>query len=338
MMKKIKLNTLIFELTNDCNQQCKFCYNHWKGTKEKVSAPKSSFSKTKKVLKEIFKQAEITSVSFSGGEPMLLPKIHDLALYSRFHHAFVSVLSNGTLLTDNDIESFIDLGISHLQIPILSSDASVHDSLTQHKNAWKKSIANVEKILMKKPDLFNAVLVLTKQNIACLEKSLQFYAKLGVHHVLLNRFNIGGLGRAFKNELALTHDELRWSFSVVNAFAKEHSIRFYSGVCTPICVLDPAEYPNIAFSFCNKNVSQRPITINFEGNVRFCNHSPRVLGNIFERDLQSILFKDEYDAYFNTVPDFCASCELLKLCGGGCRAASEQVYKSFSKVDPLMDI
>jgi len=337
MPLKIDLNVLIFELTNDCNHTCKFCYNYWKGGSENHPVEKASYNQARKVLKTVFRQASVKSISFSGGEPLLMPKIHDLMLYSRLHKSNVSVLTNGTLLTENSLESFCDLGVRRIQIPILSANAGTHDALTQRKGSWAWAVEAVRRVVERNPDLFNAVLVLNKQIMHELDETLLFYESLHIKSVLVNRFNIGGLGRKYKTELNLSHQELREAFGKINRFADRKTIRFYSGVCTPICVLNPVEYRNIAFSFCNKDISLRPVTINYKGEVRFCNHSPRILGNIFEKKLSKILLNDEYSTYFNTIPDYCKGCELVERCGGGCRAASEQVYNTFEKADPVLD-
>ncbi len=338
MKSKIKLNLLVFELTDACNQQCKFCYNHWKGTDSESLRIASEYSKTKKVLKKIFSQAEISSVSFSGGEPLLASRVHDLALMCRFHKSQVSILTNGTLLTNTDLNIFNQIGVNRIQIPILSSKSHIHDSLTQLLGSWTKCVEATQKILAVSPEKYNAVLVLTKQNIDDIDDTLNFYDQLGVRTVLVNRFNVGGMGRKFKSELELSHKELQESFSKINKFAVLHSIQFHSGVCTPVCVLNPMDYPNITFSFCNTDISVRPITINHQGDIRFCNHSPRVLGNIFERPLKEILVEYFQSDYFNAIPEYCSDCNLLSTCKGGCRAASEQVYDTFSKVDPVVEL
>ncbi|MDL2315444.1 radical SAM protein, partial [Bacteroidales bacterium OttesenSCG-928-C19] len=252
--------------------------------------------------------------------------------------ANVSVLTNGTLLTESDLSVFKELGVNKVQIPILSANPAIHDELTQVQGSWKKAVSNAEKIIKTNSEKFNAVLVLTKQNILNIEETLSFYESLGVKTALVNRFNIGGLGRKHRDELELSHSELKKVFEQINNFGKARSIRFFSGVCTPMCILNPADYPYIGFSFCNKDVSSRPITINTKGDVRFCNHSPNVLGNIFEKPLKDILYSETYNSYFNTTPEYCASCSLLSLCQGGCRAASEQLYNTFSKADPVVDI
>ncbi len=334
--KKSDIGLIIFELTNACNLACKFCYNHWKGSDATNAIIPSNYKQARKTLKTLFSQAEVNSISFSGGEPMLMNRIYDLLLFARMNKANVSLLSNGTLLTDTDLEVFEHLALHRIQIPILSSDSTIHDSITQQSGSWQKSVNAIKKLLSINAEKVNAVLILTRQNLDTLPQTLDLYKNLGVKSVLLNRFNIGGLGRKYKDELELTHDELRSAFAKINNFARNSGIRFFSGVCTPICVLKPEDYPEISFSFCNLNISTRPITINYLGDLRFCNHSPRVLGNIHQKSIKDILSDADQSGYFNSIPSKCAQCEHFYICKGGCRAASEQLWGNFADADPIL--
>ncbi len=336
MGKKIDLGILIFEITDACNQNCRFCYNYWKGGNEPEMRGVPSFKQAERVLYNVFKQANVGSISFSGGEPMMMSRIFDLILTARRHKTQVSVLTNGTLLTDSDVTLFKQLDVSRVQIPLLSADPAVHDALTQKPGSWEKAVAAFRKVSLGKGPRASAVLILTAENIQGLEETLNFYKRLGVQSVLLNRFNLGGNGLRYKESLALSHSQLKNAFSLVNAFASNTGMHFSSGVCTPVCVLSPKDYPNIAFSFCNTDVTSRPITINYKGEVRFCNHSPRVMGNLLEKGLQEILTDPENTAYYAALPPSCGKCVHLALCKGGCRAASEQVYHDYTRVDPLV--
>ena len=109
-----------------------------------------------------------------------------------------------------------------------------------------------------------------------------------------------------------------------------------SGVCTPMCVLNPDDYPNIMFSHCSTDLSNRPLTVNYKGDVRFCNHSPRILGNIYDKPIGQIVSECQVDGYFDKILTPCDTCKLWARCRGGCRAASEQLYGTFNRVDPIL--
>ena len=329
------IGIVVFELTDACNQACKFCYNHFKGEGVcSVEAP--NFRLARRTLKRLQRQARIGSLSLSGGEPMLMPRIHDLVLRARMAGSKVNILTNGTLLTEHDIAIFDDLGITTLQIPMLSDNGDVHDSITQLRGSWLKATTAARLVAATREGWLTPVLILSRLNYHDIESTMRMYAEMGCRYIMVNRFNIGGLGKLYAKELTLTHEELRDAFRRVDAMAHELGMTIHSGVCTPMCLLDPKEYPHIMFTNCSTDLSRRPLTVNYRGDVRFCNHSPRVLGNIYDESLRSIIERSASDGYFDNIPENCAGCKLWQRCRGGCRAASEQMYGSFDKIDPVM--
>lgn len=333
--KKLELGVVVFELTDACNQACKFCYNHFKGDGV-CAADAPSFRLARRTLRRLLREARIGSISLSGGEPMLMPRIHDLVLRGRMAGSNVNILTNGTLLTDNDIAIFDDLGVGTLQIPMLADSADVHDSITQLHGSWQRATTAARKVAQTKAGWLTPVLILSRLNYDHIEPTMRMYAEMGCRYIMVNRFNIGGLGKVYTDELTLTHDELRNAFRRVDAMAAELKMTIHSGVCSPMCLLDPEEYPHIMFTNCSTDLSRRPLTVNYRGDVRFCNHSPRVLGNIYSESLRSIIERSASDGYFDSVPESCAGCKLWQRCKGGCRAASEQMYGTFDRIDPVM--
>ena len=82
---------VVFELTDACNQTCKFCYNYWKGDGCAMSVPAPDFRLARRTLRRLLRQASVGSLSLSGGEPMLMPRIHELTLKARFAGANVNI-------------------------------------------------------------------------------------------------------------------------------------------------------------------------------------------------------------------------------------------------------
>ena len=329
---------VVFELTDACNQKCKFCYNYWKGAGCTIDIPAPDFRLARRTLRRLLRQANIGSISLSGGEPMLMPRIHELTLKARFAGANVNLLSNGTLIKDMDVEIMNQIGVGNIQIPILAAEPTLHDYTTGLKGSWQKAVDNARKISGTKPDWLLPVLIVSKLNADHIEEILRFYhSEFGATRAMVNRFNIGGLGKVNASELTLTTAELKDAFAKVDQVAGELGMTIQSGVCTPMCVLNPEDYPNIMFSHCSTDLSHRPLTVNYKGEVRFCNHSPRVLGNIYDKTIAEIVTDCQSDGYFDNIPTPCDTCKLWSRCRGGCRAASEQLYGTFDKVDPIVD-
>ena len=336
MPDRVHLDMVVFETTDACNQSCKFCYNHFKSQQGFVMAA-PDFSLTKKSLQTLLQQAEVSSISFSGGEPLLVPRLFDLILKARFAGSNVHLLTNGTLLTDDTIGYCRDLGVEMIQIPILAPDAELHDSITGLAGSWQRAVATARKIARWDSSRLIPVFILSALNISHVLPTLELYRDLGVKRIMFNRFNVGGLGIQHWKALRLTTQQLQDTFAAASRFLVENNMVANSGVCSPICILDPKHYPGIRFAHCNTDVSHRPITVNYRGDVRYCNHSPRVLGNIHRESLSQILTQATASGYFDSVPDVCAQCSLWSRCRGGCRAASEQLYGRFDLADPILN-
>ena len=330
----MRIDHLVYELTGACNQCCKFCYNHWRDGNTPIPPPDPSLAR--KTLKKLLSQASVGHLSFSGGEPLLLSNVHDLVLRARFKGCKVNVLTNGTLLTAEALDNFLSLGVGVIQIPILSADASVHDSLTCLPGSWEKAVDALRRT--GKAGIGAAVLVITKVNAPGVAETLGLIRDCGIRTVMVNRFNIGGNGIRNARELVPDRKTLQDAFAEVEAFAVANpDMSFVSGVCTPLCYLDTTPYPHIRFTQCSTDLTGRPVTVNFDGEVRFCNHSPRVIGNIYSRPIGEILTDPEINGWYAGVPEECGKCVLLQRCGGGCRAAAEQVHGTFSALDPILD-
>ena len=295
-----------------------------------------NFAMAKKSLQTLLQQAEVGSISFSGGEPLLLPRLFDLILKARFAGSQVHLLTNGTLLTDDTIGFCRDLGVEMIQIPILAQNAELHDSITGLTGSWQRAVAAAHKIAQWDSSRLIPVFILSALNINQTLPTLELYRDLEVRHIMFNRFNVGGLGIQHWRELRLTTQQLQDTFAAVSRFMVENDMTANSGVCSPICILDPKRYPGIRFAYCNTDISHRPITVNYRGDVRYCNHSPKVLGNIHDKPIDKILTEATASGYFDSVPDACATCNHWSRCRGGCRAASEQLHGRFDLADPIL--
>lgn len=335
-MARFHTDNIVFELTQACNQCCRFCYNYWRDGSTPLPPP--SPKTARRTLRRLLSQASVGTISFSGGEPMLLKNIHDLALYARFRGSHVNVLTNGTLLIQDAIDNFASIGIGAIQIPVLSCRKEVHEYLTGLSGSWDKAAGALRRVAEAIPAGACAVLVITKVNAPDVTGTLEMLRNAGARTVMVNRFNIGGMGLKHSEELVLDEATLKKAFAEVEAFAASNpGMHFVSGVCTPLCMMDTAPYPHIKFSWCSTDFSRRPVAVDCMGNVRFCNHSPVTIGNIFEKPLEDILTDPEAIARYAVVPDKCSGCRMLSRCNGGCRAASEQVYGSFAQADPVLE-
>ncbi|MBB4036925.1 radical SAM protein with 4Fe4S-binding SPASM domain [Dysgonomonas hofstadii] len=331
---KIRLLNIAFELTDKCNLGCRYCYNVWKipGAERKSF---DSYKKAEKALKTLFSQANVRNVTLTGGEPFMAQRMKEIALLCRMERKTVTIISNGSLGTEQDYQSLTAMGITLFEFPIHSADEAVHDHITQVKGSWQKSIASI-KAIQKLGGFPVPVIVMTKYNIDLIGDTLDFISFLGLKRVMMNRYNIGGCGTADPASVSGTHSQLCNAFRTANNKAKELDMVISSNVCSPDCLINPADYPKLMFGHCSADVLLKPITMDINGNIRLCNHSPVVAGNIFEQDIKEILYSPYANSWNEITPEFCASCKAWEKCRGGCRAASEQCGLGLEHVDPIL--
>ena len=336
MINKVRLPAVIFEFTTRCNLKCKYCYNHWKKETEFIEDVEKH--NPKKTLKQWFKSVKTDNVTFSGGEPTAnFKELIDCIMYLKRRNKQITIITNATLLSKEQLDILAVLKVDLFEITINSYDANIHESINEMEGSFEKSINAIKYLLSKKCDVVVPV-VMTKYNVSQIEKTLEYIYSLGVRRIMVNRYNIGGYGCNETIEILPILEELKSTFKKCNEFAIKKDIELYSLVCTPMCVVNPDDYSNIVFSNCGCKNKNRAYTLSRDGNVRFCNHSPNSLGNIYKETMTDILKSDELEEWAEIEPEFCRDCSKKEVCLYGCRAASEQMGYDLSKEDPVVEI
>lgn len=332
--KEISLPYIIFETTSNCNLNCKYCYNIWK-IPNSVQKPFNSYKMAKRTLRKLFKLTDVKYVTMSGGEPFLSERFAEIVLYCRMKGKDVIIISNGNAGNYEDYKLMRQLGVNLFEFPFHSNKPEVHDYLAGVIGAWEKSLRSIHDVL----DLGStavAVIVITKVNYGHIKETLLYLYDIGIRRVMLNRFNIGGMGIKEKENILLNISEMRQAFKTADEIAQKYPLSITSNVCTPFCILNPDDYKKIRITSCAANVINMPLTLDINGNLRLCNHSPVIVGNIYKDRLADIFNSQYAKTWKETVPTFCKDCEKYPKCLGGCRAASEQLGLSVKEVDPIV--
>ncbi len=330
-----ELNYIIFETTSLCNLDCLYCYNIWKRPGETI-IHSNSYKSALRTLKKIFSSAKVNSITFTGGEPLLAERFSELVLFCRLKKANVSIITNGCAGTYEQYKELASLGIKLFTLPLHSYLPVVHDAMVRKSGSHKKVLDSV-KILQSFNTSVVVDIVLTKMNIGHLRKTIEFIKELGILNIMLTRYNVGGEGLKHSFELIPDQSELKNGFTTANLVSKELNIKITSNVCTPLCILNPDDYDSIPTFSCTADIRKMPLTFDIAGNMRICNHSPKVIGNIFENNLIELLDDDYVQKWKKIKPEYCAECLIYDKCFGGCRAATEQTGKGLAFPDPIIE-
>lgn len=331
---KNSLPYIVYECTRSCNLDCKFCYNIWK--RPEIEEYKTNIGNLpKETLTKLYKQVNVKNIAFTGGEPFLCANFLELPMYSRIKKTETFIITNGTVAKETDYSYLRKIGVNVFELPYLSFDSSIHNDLTNKSNAHESVINSIKTLKKLKANVVIAI-VLTKKNIPQLEGTLKQLKDFGIEQIMLNRYNIGGNGLKHEKELIPTIKDFREAYKIADKFSSENDIDITSNVCTPFCIVNPKNFQNIQFTRCSNNIFEKPITLETNGNIRLCNHSPIVIGNIYEKNIYDILIEYNERLKNKKRPELCIDCELYNDCNGGCIGSSEQLGNK-NKHDAIID-
>jgi radical SAM protein with 4Fe4S-binding SPASM domain len=157
----------------------------------------------------------LPALSFSGGEPLARQDFFELAAYAKHRISYVSIASNGTLITRDNAKRIKDAKIDYVEISIDGATPQVHDEFRCIQGAFERAMAGIKNCIEEGVDACIAT-VLHKDNFAELDKLIALTKDLGVRFM---HFNYIPTGRAKAYvELDLTPDE---RFHVLETIGKE---------------------------------------------------------------------------------------------------------------------
>ncbi|MEM3536365.1 MAG: radical SAM protein [Candidatus Bathyarchaeia archaeon] len=193
---------VVWNFTYTCNLKCKHCYENAGGEKRK----ELSTDEAKQVLDMLSKVAGIglPALSFSGGEPLARKDFFELAAYAKKRVGFVSIASNGTLITQDNAKRIKDVGVDYVEISIDGATPQVHDDFRGIPGAFERAMEGVKNCVEEGLDTCIAT-VLHRNNVAELDKLIGLAKQLDVRFM---HFNYIPTGRAKAYvELDLTPEE-----------------------------------------------------------------------------------------------------------------------------------
>src|SRR5688572_33242255 len=112
-------------VTNVCNATCDFC--NYAKDKDFVTEKKWLDAERLNRALDILHARGIRYITFSGGEPMLHPKLYDMISAVAFRGMRPAMVTNGSALTEQNIRDLATAGLKTLFISIDSPEAEKHE-------------------------------------------------------------------------------------------------------------------------------------------------------------------------------------------------------------------
>lgn len=327
----------ILELIRNCNHQCLYCYNVWKGQDHGPTGRQMSLDEVKQSISKLKSEAKVEGIGISGGEPLLREDLPEIVSFIREQGISPVIITNGTLLTKEKVAATMP---TTYEITLLSHRPEVHDLLTGRKGSWQAAINGMLNVKEAKGTLV-VVFVATKLNFMDLYKTAEMAIALGVNGLMYNRMNLGAGNVGSADILLPTPAMIQENLDTLENIGGLYGLPIVVSVVLEPCVIDTEKYRNIQIGWCPLGGENSYFTIDPEGNVRICNHSPVVLGSILKDSLRDIYYNHPHVLRFrNTLPKECLSCShnMKEKCAGGCKAAAEQCYGTLDQVDPFVSL
>lgn len=340
MNSRPRLQTLIFEVTQRCNHACLHCYNVWNGANGFETYPtyprgELDTSQTLALLAKALDETGCRHITLTGGEPLLredLPQI--LGLLSR-RRVMTTLISNGRLLNEERVVDLLERGVDLFELPLLSHRRETHDRLCSSPGAFDAVLAAMANVRYYGGQ-FVAVFVATRLNLPDLPGAIKLAVAFGARGLMLNRFNAGGRGRAHQAALSPSAEEIRRALVTANAASAELQFPISCSIPIQPCLVEPGEFPNLGFGYCAAGTDRAYYTLDPLGNLRPCNHSPTILGNLLEEPFDDLIAGAQMAAFVKATPPFCDPCSLRERCQGGCKAAAQVCSGSLVAEEPFL--
>lgn len=295
-----------------------------------------STTQIKDVIARLQDECPVETIALSGGEPLLRKDLPEILAYLRQRDIEPMIITNGTLLTPKRVAATLIGG--NYEVTLLSYKAETHDLLAGRPGAWQKAVDGMINVNRAGGNLI-AAFVATRLNYQDLFWTAQMAIAMGAIAIMYNRLNLSLHTLECASQLLPTPEMVHENLDTLEEIGgKYHLPISISVVCEP-CVVNTQGYQHVHFGWCPLAGENSYFTVDPLGNLRICNHSPIILGNIFQTSFSEIYYKHPYVQTFRQeLPACCESCApaLKELCGGGCKAVGEQCYGTLRQVDPFV--
>jgi MoaA/NifB/PqqE/SkfB family radical SAM enzyme len=205
------------EIHRRCNLRCLSCSRRADGKYERINEFSKTIEMTKrKWLNVVDEAAKLGVVEWhiaGGGDPPLLSETVFPVLKRIKEHKMYGILTtNGTNLTQKQIQMLVDISWDRIHFSIDGPDAKTHDYLRQVKGCFKKTVSAIKTLNEyktgqgKDKPMLNMNTVLSVRNYTKLDKMVELAKKLRIEYMFVEPLIVYS---KYGNKLKLKEDHLK---------------------------------------------------------------------------------------------------------------------------------
>ncbi|OQA39664.1 MAG: Antilisterial bacteriocin subtilosin biosynthesis protein AlbA [Parcubacteria group bacterium ADurb.Bin316] len=264
-----------------------------------------------RIVMSIF-ESWIPHVYLIGGEPSLLGsnRLNDyIELLSQ--RSSVTIVTNAQIYLEDLSQKLACIGV-----PIHGING-VHDFLTGKNGSFMTAKKSIERYVARGFDV-RCIPVLTKTNFDQIYDIIGLAKQLGMESVFVDRYEDGGIGSLRSAELKPSLEQFRIALGQMIKGRDDFGIPVGWGTAIPFC-LDERLLTENMYADCGAGITF--CAVNPHGQVRLCNQSERIYGNILNERMEAIWHKPELAEFRDLawVEKPCTGCAVLADCMCGCK-------------------
>jgi radical SAM protein with 4Fe4S-binding SPASM domain len=304
-------------LTYRCNLRCTFCYAGCNCTTNPVGDDREmTTDEVKEVLRRIAEDADVPSVSFTGGEATLRPDLVELVAHASALGMRVNLITNGTRITDGYARRLVEAGLDSAQVSLEGVTAAVHERVTTIPHSFARTVAAVHHFKRTGIHVHTNTTINGDNLHECVAMPGFVQEEFGLDKFSMNL--IVPTGSASVNaRLVVRYRDVGPHLLAIAAESKRRGMDFMWYSSTPMCVFNP-----IVHGLGNKGCAACDglLSVAANGDLLPCASYDESLGNMLQHNVVELWKSDRAVAFrskFLAHPE-CRACEHFAMCNGAC--------------------
>lgn len=333
---------LDFELTHGCDHACGHCYNVWGAEPDD---PQGGYKKGQlrgpeflAMVEKLLTQSGAQHVTITGGEPLLHKNALEIIELCCSMIPSVQVITNGSHVTEEVARRFAAAGVRAVQLTLLSANPGKHD-LLKGATCFDDTV-RAALTLRDHGVPTQCCFVAMRQNWRDFAEVIELCHLLGISQISYNRMSPTGGAVHHINRLMPEVAQVTENLDTAERLGRHYGLRVATAMPIPPCLVRMERYDWVEFGFCSTGTESPNLTIDSLGNVRSCNLSSHILGNIVEQDWPEIYAKIRtyQDDFRRDVPEICQGCRYEHSCQGGCKESAFATFGEVSHPEPFVHL
>jgi radical SAM protein with 4Fe4S-binding SPASM domain len=297
-------------LTYRCQNRCTFCYASAPGRGQEVA--EMTASEVMRILDAIADDAQVPTVSFTGGEPTLRPDLPRLIAYAKSRRLRTNLITNGIRCGANGYVEIL-AGLDSAQVSLEASKPEIHDAIVGRPGAWRRTVQGIRNLKAAGIHVHTNTTI-NRLNRDHLPDLIDFLAEMEQPYLSMNMvIRTGGA----VGSMEIGYEEIGDLVLPLKERANDHGMKFVWYSPVPLCLFNPAAH-GLGSQSCS--AADGLLSIAPDGQVLPCSSFEQGVGNLLHEPFD-VVWNRRAAKYWRKkefLPPGCRDCDLAELCCGAC--------------------